>query len=122
MAEPVDPADDFLVTRGNGGDVSVRFYTGSATKLDSWGAAVTGVFAVKATGYDLYEPTDRGGEVRRATSHYALRMADLPSRPPMRSLILDGARIWVIDGPEDTSPLGAVLEVDVTEWVGNEPP
>jgi hypothetical protein len=122
MAEPVNPSRDYKTTRGNGTTVSVRFYTGATTGTDTWAAAVEGVFAVKWGGIDLYEDTEREGYLRRKTSRYGLRLADLPSRPPMKSLILDGSDIWTIDTPEDTSPLSAVLQVDVTQWVGDEPP
>ncbi len=122
MPEPINVGMDFKTTRGIGVEVSVRFFLGSSTGTDAWGTAVEDVFAVNYSGYDLYEPVDRGGEVRRGIGRYALRLSDLPSRPPIRSLILDGSRIWQIDGPEDTSPFGAILECDVTEWVGDEPP
>ncbi len=117
MAEPVTPSDDYFATRGNGRYVSVRFYN---SVTDGWGVAVTNVFAVRFSGLDEFWDVNEG-TVRRSTNKYGLRLADLPSRPPIKSLILDGSDTWVMDTAEDTSPLDAVLTVPVTKFVGTVP-
>jgi len=106
--EPVNPTQDFKASRGAGYTVQVQLYNPAT---DTHGTAVS-CFAVSARRRVEVQETELGS-VRVTRRRYQLVKADLGSRPPLKSKIVDGADTWIIDGTWP-DPLDQIIGCDTT--------
>lgn len=90
MAAPYGIDEDFLLVDGLR-TVGVRFYDPAADAH----APAADCRAVRWAGGVNWAGAE-GGEVRAVATAYTLYAADLPARPPLRSLITDGPETWVV--------------------------
>jgi hypothetical protein len=100
VAEPVDPADDWAVTRGAKRDVTYREYDPAADDHADPGEECSGVRG----------PARVAEEGGRAVTRRTWTLTGTAARPVLRSLVVDGSDEWVVDTAEP-DPAGGVVFV-----------
>lgn len=89
MAEPVDPAADWLATRGAARPVAVAVYADRV-----WAEPVPGR-GVRGSRKTRKVPAADGGEVVETRATWWLAWPG--DRPTLRTKITDGADVWVVE-------------------------
>jgi hypothetical protein len=97
MPEPVNPAADFLVTRGNAREVQYREYDPAA---DEHGDAEECV--------GVAGPRRKAEEAGRAVTRRTWTLTGLTATPVLRSLVVDGDESWEVLSAEPDPASGTV--------------
>jgi hypothetical protein len=101
VAEPVDPADDWAVTRGAKRAVSYAAFDPAAD------AHATSVGCVGVRG-----PARVTEEAGRVVTRRTWTLTGLAARPVLRSLVLDGPEAWVVEAVTPDPAGGTVFLTD----------